>query len=244
MFDFFKQPKLVIPDGMSKEAYQAEQNSFMTKVYAWMCSGLLVTALVSYVLYLQDSYIDFLADNGWFIWVNMGISLALVFAISWATRSRRVNSAVAAGLFFLYASVVGSFFATIFVVYAATSIASVFIGTAGSFAALSLYGYTTKRDLSIFGTIAYMALVGLIIAMFLNIFIFDSNSMSYITAIIGVPIFAVLTAYDTQRIKASNIIGNAGTDEDRKEAISGALNLYLDFINLFIDLLRIFGDTK
>jgi FtsH-binding integral membrane protein len=131
----------------------------------------------------------------------------------------------------------------IFLVFTAESIASTFFITAGTFGAMSLYGYTTKQDLTRLGSLLFMALIGLLIASLVNMFM-RSTMLYWITTFAGVLIFTGLTAYDTQKIKNMNIIGNEGTDEDRKEAIMGALTLYLDFINLFLYLLRIFGKRK
>jgi hypothetical protein len=131
----------------------------------------------------------------------------------------------------------------IFIVYTASSIASTFFVTAGTFAVMSIYGYTTKTDLSKWGNILFMGLIGLIISSIANYFM-QSETLYWITSYAGVLIFVGLTAYDTQKIKNMNIIGNEGSDDDHKEAIMGALTLYLDFINLFLYLLRIFGRRR
>ena len=130
-----------------------------------------------------------------------------------------------------------------FVVYTAASITSTFLVTAGTFGAMSFYGYTTKKDLTSWGSFLFMGLIGIIIASLVNIFL-QSPMMHWIITYAGVLIFVGLTAYDTQKIKEMNILGNEGTDEDTKEAIRGALTLYLDFINLFLMLLRIMGDRR
>jgi FtsH-binding integral membrane protein len=131
----------------------------------------------------------------------------------------------------------------IFLVFTAESIASTFFITAGTFGVMSIYGYTTKSDLSKWGNLLFMGLIGLIIASIANFFM-ESTMLYWITTYVGVLIFVGLTAYDTQKIKNANVIGNEGTEEDSKEAIMGALTLYLDFINLFLYLLRIFGRRK
>jgi hypothetical protein len=131
----------------------------------------------------------------------------------------------------------------IFVVYTSASITSTFLVTAGTFGAMSLYGYTTKKDLTSWGSFLFMGLIGIIIASVVNIFM-QSSMMHMIITYAGVLIFVGLTAYDTQKIKEMNILGNEGTDEDTKEAIRGALTLYLDFINLFLMLLRLMGDRR
>jgi hypothetical protein len=131
----------------------------------------------------------------------------------------------------------------LFLAYTSASIGFTFLITAGTFAGMSIYGYFTKRDLTSIGNLLFMALIGLVLATVVNWFL-RSEMVYWITTYAGIVIFVGLTAYDTQKIKEMNIIGNEGTDEDRKEAIIGALTLYLDFINLFIYLLRIFGDRK
>jgi len=133
--------------------------------------------------------------------------------------------------------------AVIFMIYTAESIASTFFVTAGTFAVMSAYGYFTKKDLSSWGNILFMGLIGIILASLVNLF-FHNEMLYWITTYIGILVFVGLTAYDTQKIKEMNVIGNEGTDEDRKESIIGALVLYLDFINLFLLLLRVLGDRK
>ena len=131
----------------------------------------------------------------------------------------------------------------VFLAYTAASITSTFLVTAGTFGAMSFYGYTTRRDLTSWGSFFFMGLIGIIIASVVNIFL-QRSLMYWVIAYVGVLIFVGLTAYDTQKIKEMNILGNEGTDEDTKEAIRGALTLYLDFINLFLMLLRIMGDRR
>jgi FtsH-binding integral membrane protein len=127
--------------------------------------------------------------------------------------------------------------------YTESSIASTFLVTAGTFAGMSFYGYTTKKDLTSWGSFLFMGLIGIIIASVVNIFL-QSSAMYWVITYAGVLIFVGLTAYDTQKIKEMNILGNEGTEEDTKEAIRGALTLYLDFINLFLMLLRIMGTRR
>jgi hypothetical protein len=154
-----------------------------------------------------------------------------------------MSASQATGTFMLYAGLTGVTFSSIFLVYTASSITSAFMTTAGTFGAMSVYGYTTKKDLTSWGSFLFMGLVGIIIASVVNIFL-QSPAMYWLTTYAGVLIFVGLTAYDTQKIKNMNIIGNEGTEEDTKEAIMGALTLYLDFINLFLMLLRIMGDRR
>jgi FtsH-binding integral membrane protein len=155
----------------------------------------------------------------------------------------RMSADTATFVFLLYAVVNGLTLSVIFMVYTAGSIAGTFLVTAGTFGAMALYGYTTKRDLTSWGNLLFMALIGLILSSVVNMF-FHNPMVYWITTYAGILIFVGLTAYDTQKIKEMNIIGNEGTDEDRKEAIMGALMLYLDFINLFLYLLRLFGRSR
>ena len=150
-----------------------------------------------------------------------------------------MNALTAMLLFILYAFMTGLTLSVIFLVYQLGSIVTIFGVTALIFGAMSLYGYQTKRDLTGIGTMAIFGLFGIVIAGLVNLF-FQSSLANFIISAIGVVVFIGLTAYDTQKIKSMNIIGNEGTDEDRKEAIIGALTLYLDFINLFLDLLSLF----
>ena len=156
---------------------------------------------------------------------------------------KKVSSATASVIFLLYAFLNGVTFSLIFVVYTQSSIALTFFVTAGMFGLTALYGYVTKRDLTTVGSIAMMALFGLILASIANIFL-NNETVYWITTYAGILIFVALTAYDMQKIKEIDLTGNEGTDDHKKEAIMGALTLYLDFINLFIKLLRIFGKRK
>ena len=167
--------------------------------------------------------------------------LVLVAGLSF--RIQNLSPEVAAGVFLGYAALNGLTFSMIFAVYTTTSIAGAFFVTSAMFGALALLGWTTKRDLSSVGSIAFMALIGLILATVVNLF-WANEALYWITTYAGVAIFAALTAYDMQKIKQINVRGNTGTDDDKREAILGALALYLDFINLFLFVLRIFGRER
>jgi FtsH-binding integral membrane protein len=219
-----------------------DQLAFMHAVYGWMCLGLVITAVVSYVVASIPSFIALIIGNE-FIFYGLLIAelLAVIFL---ATRIHKMSATTAAIVFLLYAALNGLTFSVIFLVYQISSIGSVFVITAGLFGAMSLYGYFTKRDLTTLGSFAVMALFGLVFAMVVNFF-FQSDMLSFILACIGVLIFVVLTAYDTQKLKWLYEVGlTEGPDGERKEAINGALTLYLDFINLFLDLLRIMGRRR
>jgi uncharacterized protein len=174
----------------------------------------------------------------------MGLLIAefvlVAFLVGWI---KKMSSQTATLVFILYSILNGFTFSVIFLIFTEASIASTFFITAGTFAIMSVYGYFTKTDLTKLGNLLLMALVGLIIASAINLF-YQNNTLDWITTFAGILIFVGLIAYDTQKIKQMNVIGNEGTDEDKKEAIIGALSLYLDFINLFLKLLRLFGKRK
>lgn len=226
---------------MSQMKVAEEQQRFMTKVYGWMSFALAVTGLVAMFTAASPAMLGVIVGNRFvFYGLLIGELLMVVFL---ASAVGKMSAAVATAVFILYSVVNGLTLSVIFVVFTQGSIASTFFITAGTFGAMSFYGYVTKTDLTRLGNMLIMALFGLIIASVVNIF-FQNTTLYWITTYAGVLIFVGLTAYDTQKIKNSNIIGNEGTDEDRKEAIMGALSLYLDFINLFLNLLRIFGKRK
>jgi FtsH-binding integral membrane protein len=166
--------------------------------------------------------------------------LAFVMVLSFGIN--RLSTGTAQLLYWAYAAVMGLSMASIFLVYTGTSIAQTFFATAGAFAGLSLYGYTTKKDLSAFGTFLIMGVIGILVASLINLWV-QSSAFGLAISILGVLIFAGLTAYDTQKLK-SMYAYVAGTDQMGKTVIMGALNLYLDFINMFMFLLRLFGTQR
>jgi uncharacterized protein len=220
---------------------EAETQRFMTKVYGWMSAALAVTGFVAIYVASTPSLVEIIFGNRILFW---GLIIGEIFMVGamvgWV---QKMSANTATLLFFGYAMVNGLTLSSIFLIYTAGSIASTFFITAGTFGVMSFYGYTTKSDLTKWKNILFMGLIGLIIASIVNIFM-KSTMLYWITTYAGVLIFVGLTAYDTQKIKNMNIIGNEGTEEDHKEAIMGALSLYLDFINLFLYLLRIFGKRK
>ncbi len=221
---------------MSDQAIAAEQQAFMVKVFAWMGGGLAVSGIVA----------DWVATNVGFIGMGTFIISAVVqigLVIGLVSRVDRMSARMATGLFILYSAITGVTLSTLLLIYTAESVASTFMITAGVFGGMTIYGYTTKKDLTSWGSFLFMGLFGLIIASVVNMFM-RSSAMGMVISYVGVLIFTGLTAYDVQKIKESNIIGNAGTEEDTKEAVIGALRLYLDFINLFIMLLRITGSRR
>ena len=226
---------------MSVDANAAEQQRFMVRVYNWMTAGLAITGFMAFYVSSTPAMMNILFGNPIVPIILIIAQIGLVFWL--ASRVMQMSVSQATGVFLLYAGLTGVTFSTLFVVYTSASITSTFLVTAGTFGAMSLYGYTTKKDLTSWGSFLFMGLIGLIIASVVNMFM-QNSMMSTIISYVGVLIFVGLTAYDTQKIKEMNIIGNEGTDEDTKEAIQGALTLYLDFINLFLMLLRLMGDRR
>ncbi|HEX9104623.1 MAG TPA: Bax inhibitor-1/YccA family protein [Polyangia bacterium] len=219
----------------------AEQAAFMRKVYAIMAFGLGATGLTALVVFNSRAATQFIFGTPG---VYLGLIIAeLVMVFTFASLARRMSAVGAAALFYIYAILNGLTLSVVFLIYTKGSIASTFFVTAGTFGAMSAYGYVTKRDLTGVGSFMMMGLFGLIIASIVNLFM-RSEMIYWLTTYAGILIFVGLTAYDTQKIKQLNVIGNAGTDEDHKEAIHGALILYLDFVNLFLYLLRLLGRRR
>ena len=225
----------------SVDSVAAEQQRFMVRVYNWMTAGLAITGFMAFYISNNETIMNIIFGNPIMPIVLMIAQIGLVFWL--ASRVMQMSVSQATGVFMLYAGLTGVTFSFIFVVYTSASITSTFLVTAGTFGAMSLYGYTTKKDLTSWGSFLFMGLIGIIIASVVNMFM-QSTMMHMIITYAGVLIFVGLTAYDTQKIKEMNILGNEGTDEDTKEAIRGALTLYLDFINLFLMLLRLMGDRR
>lgn len=223
------------------EQIEVENRSFITKVFGWMWAGLALTAMVSYYVISSQELLNVLLSHRFLVFALFIGEIAMVGYL--AVKIKRMSAIQATMVFLSYAALNGLTMSLLFNMFTTESIASTFLITGTMFGMMSLYGYTTKRDLTGLGSLAFMGLIGIIVASILNIFM-QSSALYWITTFIGVAVFVGLTAYDVQKIKNLNIIGNEGTEEDRKEAILGALTLYLDFINLFIMLLRIFGVRK
>ena len=233
-------------------AVDAGLRAYMLRVYNYMAGAVALTGVVAWLCF-QNAVVTNEAGaitgltsfgqmllGGYTPIVLMLATLGLVFFISF--RIHRLQYTTALALFMLYAGLLGVTLAPIFMVYTGASITRVFFISAASFGALSLYGYTTQRDLSAFGAFLVMGLIGVIIASLVNIWL-ASSALQFAVSVIGVLVFAGLTAYDTQRIKEMYDVNDDGTLAGRK-AIMGALSLYLDFINLFLMLLRLFGDRR
>jgi uncharacterized protein len=221
-------------------AYDAGLRAYMLSVYNYMASGVLLTGIVALAFSwggLSSPAAQVFVNGGPLAWLIMLSPLAIVFGMSFGQN--RMSTGTMQILYWVFAVLMGLSLSTIFLVYTSTSIAQCFFATAAGFAGLSLWGYTTKKDLSGFGTFLIMGVVGLFVASILNIFL-KSDGLGFAISAIGVLLFAGLTAYDTQKIKSMYDYVR-GTDMMGKVVIMGALNLYLDFINMFLFLLRLFG---
>ncbi|MCE7984099.1 MAG: Bax inhibitor-1/YccA family protein [Caldilinea sp. CFX5] len=216
--------------------------SMLQQVYGWMAAGLALTGVVAWYVSQSETLLTLIFGQQLVFFGLILAQLGLVMGLSWGLS--RMSAAVATGGFILYSAISGITLAAIFLVYTTESIASTFFVTAAVFGAMSIYGYTTKRDLTGMGSFLFMALIGLIIASLVNIFL-QSTAIYWVTTYAGVLIFVGLTAYDTQKLKQlSNNINERDTETFQKMVILGALTLYLDFINLFLYLLRLLGKRR
>ncbi len=211
-------------------------SAVMKGVYLRMTAGLIITAVVSLLAYSQG-FIAFMAQNAWVYWGLFIAEIGIVIGVS--ARITKMQASTATALFYLFAMINGLALSPIFAVYTGASIAKTFFICAGTFGAMSIYGYTTKSDLSRIGSLLYMALFGLIICCLVNLF-WGNSTMGWVISFLGVAIFIGLTAWDTQQVKRMAEMMPA--EAAGHIATLGALNLYLDFINLFLYLLRFFGD--
>lgn len=228
---------------LSAEEVKTIQATFINKVYVWMGLALTITGLVAMRV----------ADSGAFMGMFTGTSSSMPFymlliielALVWwmSARIDTMSSGFATALFVLYSALNGVTLSVLFYIYTSTSIGSTFFITAGTFGVCSAYGYFTKKDLTSIGGFLFMALIGIIIATIVNIFL-ASSALYWIISYVGVGIFIGLTAYDTQKIKNMSLMVDADSEEGKKGAVMGALALYLDFINMFLFLLRILGDRR
>jgi uncharacterized protein len=214
--------------------------NFFNAVYAWMCVALAVTATSAWLVAQNFSALAFLYQRGVTVALMIGLVL-LVFAIRAAAY--RISSAAATALFLVYAALVGMAISGIFVVYTMSSIGGVFIITAGMFGGMSLYGFVTKRDLSAMGSMLIMMVWGLFLAFLVNIFL-ASAALSWWLSLLSVVIFAGLTMYDTQKLKAIAVQTASNPDMAGRMAVLGSLELYLDFLNMFLSLLRLLGNRR
>jgi FtsH-binding integral membrane protein len=214
---------------------------FLGRVYQLMAAGLAVTGVVAMLIASSPAALQFIVTNRGLMW---GLIIAqFLTVVAFTSMLQRVSAGVAAAMFFGYAALTGVTFSTIFVIYTSASIASTFFVTAGAFAGLSAYGAITKRRLDGMGSFLFMGLIGLVLASIVNMFI-ASSAIYWLTTFMGVIIFTGLVAYDTNKLKQMALSNNLSGDGMRKVALMGALSLYLDFINLFLFLLRIFGNRR
>lgn len=216
--------------------------ALMRKVYVWMTLALVLTGFTAYAVANSPGIMTAIYTNRMLMWGLLIGELALVWYVS--ARIDRLSLPTATMLFVLYSVLNGATLSIIFMAYTMTSIASVFFITAGTFAAMSLVGYFTKKDLSGLGRLLFMTLLGLVIATLVNVFLIKSGGFSLIVSYVGVLIFVGLTAYDTQKIKNMLVEADDISADAQKIALMGSLALYLDFINLFLYLLRIFGNSR
>jgi len=229
---------------IGQSAIAAENARFMSRVYGWMTGGLCVTGFVAWNVAGDPALVQTIFGNRMLFWALIIAQLGAVAALSFLIN--KISGAVATVIYIAYAALTGLTLSSIFLLYTGSSIAQVFGVTAFGFAGLSFFGLVTKRDLGPVGSFCMMGLFGLIGFALLSMF-FPSlmgAGGSFVFSIVGIIVFAGLTAYDTQRIKAMNVPGSEGTDGARKTAIFGALTLYLDFINLFLSLLRLTGRRR
>ncbi len=225
-------------DQLGIKSYQA---LFITKVYNWMALALFITGLVSYFVASSPEMLNIIVGSKF---VFYGILIAELLLVIYLTRSiQKLSQNMVIAGFLIYAILNGLTMSIIFLIYTSNSIATTFYVTAGTFGAMSLYGYYTKKDLTSLGNMAMMALIGIIIASIVNMFL-QNDMMYWIITYLGVAVFVALTAYDTQKLKELGSRGFVNDESMEKTSILGALTLYLDFINLFLFLLRIFGNRK
>jgi len=220
---------------------EAGQRSFLLRVYHWMTLGLALTGVVALYVASSDALVRTLLSNRVLFFGLIAGELVLVLVLAGRAMRMSVRGAVVA--FLLYAALNGVTFSVLFLAYAQSTIASAFFVTAGTFAAVSVYGYTTRRDLAGIGGFAVMGLVGLIIASVVNLFL-RNPALQWVTTYAGVIVFVLLTAYDTQKLKRIHQAARVDGASETQASILGALTLYLDFINLFLFILRILGGRR
>ncbi len=230
-------------DGITsrRERVATIQSGFVARVYNWMGLGLATTAVVALLTASSPSLLNLIFGSQ-FVFLGLVLGeLGLVIALSAAIS--RLQATTAALMFFLYSALNGLTLSAIFLAYTSASIANTFFVTAGTFGLMSLYGYTTKRDLTSWGSFLFMGLIGIILASVVNLFM-RSEAISWLVTYAGVIVFVGLSAYDAQMIKQMAASGFGDEESERKSAVIGALRLYLDFINLFLMLLNIFGRRR
>jgi len=230
------------PNGSIVERTNTGIQAYMVKVYGWMSCGLLLTAVIAWYAANTPAIMNLIFSSKITFFGLIMVQLGLVFVIS--DMINRLSASLATSLFMLYSTLMGLTISSIFVIYTNSSIASTFIITAGMFGTMSFYGYTTKHDLSTLSNMLFMGLIGVILASIVNIWL-KSSLLIWVITYISVLLFVALVAYDTQKLKnMSRQLDVSDQDRFHKHTIVGALMLYLDFINLFLMLLRIFSDRR
>lgn len=233
------------PQGVGvRQAALSGEALFFQRIYAWMCAGLALTAGMAYVLSASEGWIMFLLQNQWALWVAVIVQLGLVFFLS--ARINNLALGTARGIFMAYAALTGATFSVLLLVYPPNAFIKAFVCSAGIYGAMALYGALTKRSLQAWGSFLFMGVIGIILATVVNMFM-KSERLDLTICVIGVLIFAGLTAYDHQKLRVRYFAleqqsGGLGVAEmEGRAVVMGALTLYLDFINLFLMLLRLFG---
>ena len=232
------QPRWTVRSADAQVGIDVGLREYMLRIYNYMASGLALTGIVAYVAASSGFYASIARTP--VMWLVVLAPLGLVMWLSYGIQ--RMQASTAQALFWVYSGLMGLSLGVVFLAFTGTSIARVFFITGGTFAAMSLYGYTTQRDLSGFGSFLFMGLIGIIIAGLVNIFI-HSSALQFAISVIGVIVFTGLTAWDTQQIKEMYYEAD-GAEIASKKAIMGALRLYLDFINLFMMLLQLMGTRR
>lgn len=220
---------------------ESSVSEFLSRVFLWMGLGLAVSAAGSWWLLSQPELLMMMAKNQWMFFGLVIAELVLVFWLS--AKAMTMATGLATALFFVYSFLNGITLSPLFIVYTGTSVMTTFAVTAGTFFFFSLYGMTTKKDLTSLGGLFMMGLIGIILASLVNLFL-KSTGLEWAITFIGIAVFMGLIAYDTQKLKNIHAMGFQGADNEKRIVILGALALYLDFINLFIMLLRIFGRRR
>ena len=232
------QPRWTVQSADTQVGIDVGLRDYMLRIYNYMASALALTGIVAYVFANSGMYLSVARTP--LIWLIMLAPFGLVMLLSFGIN--RLSAAATQAIFWAYAALMGLSLASVFLVFTGASVARVFFITAGTFAAMSLYGYTTRRDLSQLGSFLFMGLIGIVIASLVNLFI-GSTALQFAISVIGVVVFTGLTAWDTQQIKEMYYEGDGGEIASKK-AIMGALRLYLDFINLFMMLMQLMGNRR
>ncbi|MBI5324720.1 MAG: Bax inhibitor-1/YccA family protein [Ignavibacteriae bacterium] len=228
--------EMIMPES---EIVKAQQD-FLSKVYAWMVGGLLITSLTAWYIFSTGFWKQIVTNSILFYGLIIG-EVALVFILS--SKVQKMTTFLAGSLFILYSAMNGLTLSVILAVYTAESVQQVFLISAAMFAGLSVFGFVTKKDLSGIGRFMFMGLIGLLLTMVINL-IMGSSMLDFLISVVGVIVFSGLTAYDTQKLKEMYMVQFEGGETAAKASILGALTLYLDFINLFIFLLRLLGNRR